>query len=74
MGMATNTEDLNLVRKEFKSLKEFLNKCKTVYHTGNIDLNELSMGMSGDFQIALEEGSTMIRVGSAIFGKRDYQK
>jgi len=74
MGMATNTEDLTIIRKEFRSLKEFLTKCKSLYHTSNVDLHELSMGMSGDFEIALEEGSTMVRVGSAIFGKRDYQK
>ena len=72
MGMATNTENEEQIRKEFKSLKNFLDKCRKEYQHKNIDLQELSMGMSGDYQIAMEEGSTMIRVGSAIFGARNY--
>jgi pyridoxal phosphate enzyme (YggS family) len=70
MGMATNTRDGEQVRKEFKYLKELYDRIKGKYQSTNIDFSELSMGMSSDYTIALEEGSTMIRVGSAIFGKR----
>jgi PLP dependent protein len=70
MGMATFTDDKNQVRKEFKGLKTFFDKLKSSNLPSNVLMNELSMGMSGDFQIALEEGSTMVRVGSAIFGER----
>lgn len=72
MGMATYTEDMDKVRKEFKGLKAFWERMKLETSASNIDLTELSMGMSGDYQIAVEEGSTLIRVGSAIFGQRDY--
>ena len=70
MGMATFTDDQEQVRKEFKGLKTFFEKLKTSNLPANVVMKELSMGMSGDYQIALEEGSTMIRVGSAIFGER----
>lgn len=68
MGMATNTDDLHQVRNEFHSLNEFVRELKTVHR----ELNncELSTGMSSDWQIAVEEGSTMIRVGSSLFGTR----
>lgn len=73
MGMSTHTDNCDLVRMEFRSLKTFFEKLKkTPFPSSNIEIKELSMGMSGDYLIALEEGSTMIRVGSAIFGKRDY--
>jgi pyridoxal phosphate enzyme (YggS family) len=68
MGMATNTEDQNQVRKEFHSLKNFFDQ--TQLRTPNSKLQTLSMGMSSDWKIAVEEGSTMIRVGSSIFGER----
>jgi len=68
MGMATNTDDLTQVREEFKSLKSLFSTLQTQHPT----LNTLSMGMSGDYQLAIEEGSTMVRVGSAIFGVRNY--
>ncbi len=68
MGMATFTEDENQIRNEFRTLKTFFDKLKTQ----NPELKILSMGMSGDFKIALEEGSNMVRVGSAIFGERNY--
>ena len=68
MGMATFTEDESQVRKEFKFLKSIFDKLKSRY----TDLEVLSMGMSGDFQMAIEEGSTMVRVGSSIFGERIY--
>lgn len=69
MGMATNTDNSNQIRKEFKILKSFFDKIKSVSKS-NIQITELSMGMSGDYKIAIEEGSTMIRVGSLIFGSR----
>lgn len=68
MGMATFTDDENQIRKEFKSLKKLFDKLQISNHQFQI----LSMGMSGDYQIAIEEGSTMIRVGSSIFGERNY--
>lgn len=81
MGMATNTENIEIIRKEFRSLNEFfLNlKSKTQNPTSQLNIqhstfNILSMGMSSDYKIAIEEGSNMIRVGSAIFGVRDYKK
>ncbi|MGB5272994.1 MAG: YggS family pyridoxal phosphate-dependent enzyme [Flavobacteriaceae bacterium] len=67
MGMATFTEDKKQIRKEFKKLKAIFDALKAQLP----DLQELSMGMSGDFMIALEEGSTMIRIGSSIFGERN---
>ncbi len=66
MGMATNSEDENQVREEFKSLNDFF----TILRTKNTELKTLSMGMSSDWKIAVEEASTMIRVGSSIFGER----
>ena len=70
MGMATFTDDKEQVRKEFRRLKTFFDTLKNTPLPSNVIMNELSMGMSGDYQIAIEEGSTMIRVGSAIFGER----
>ncbi len=70
MGMASNTEDRTKVALEFRGLKQFFERSKDLFSISNIDLCELSMGMSTDYKIAIEEGSTMIRVGSSIFGKR----
>lgn len=70
MGMASNTDDSEKVRLEFRGLKTFFEKIKSIIQKPNINFQELSMGMSGDYPIALEEGSTLIRVGSAIFGER----
>ncbi len=70
MGMATNTEVQEKIRSEFRSLKTFFDSCKRKFSSANIDLKEISMGMSSDYKIAVEEGSTMVRVGSSIFGKR----
>ncbi len=70
MGMSTFTENLEQIRKEFKLLKTISLKARSFEHK-NIELKEISMGMSGDWQIAIEEGSTMIRIGSAIFGNRN---
>jgi len=66
MGMATNTDDLEQVRNEFRSLKTFYDKLQNRNH----NLQILSMGMSSDYTLAIEEGSNMIRIGTAIFGKR----
>ena len=68
MGMATFTEDESQIRKEFGILKNHFDRLRKVDNSINI----LSMGMSGDYQIAIEEGSTMVRIGSSIFGERNY--
>ena len=72
MGMATNTDNLERIRNEFRYLKELFEEIKSTYAHPNLEMEELSMGMSSDYIIALEEGSTMVRVGSAIFGSRNY--
>lgn len=72
MGMATFTEDFQQVRKEFRSLKLFFEELKDEYFKDNELFTEVSMGMSDDYTIAVEEGSTMIRIGSSIFGQREY--
>lgn len=66
MGMATFTDNEVQVRKEFKSLYALFKDAKTIVNT----LDTVSMGMSGDYKIAIEEGSTMVRIGSSIFGSR----
>jgi pyridoxal phosphate enzyme (YggS family) len=71
MGMATLTEDKNQIRNEFRYLKHLFDQVKTRMPLAK-ELNELSMGMSSDYKIAMEEGSTMVRIGTAIFGDRDY--
>lgn len=75
MGMATNTTNAAQIRNEFHSLKNFFNMIRSLNltrGTENVELKILSMGMSSDYQIAIEEGSNMIRVGSIIFGERNY--
>lgn len=73
MGMATFTDDEEQVRKEFRSLKKLFNKVKADNTLPSVvSMQDLSMGMSGDFTIALEEGSTVVRIGSTIFGERNY--
>ena len=69
MGLATNTDNQNQVRREFRGLKQLYNTLATIQRP-MIQFRELSMGMSGDYRIAVEEGSTLVRVGSAIFGSR----
>lgn len=71
MGMATFTDDKDMVRAEFRYLADCFRKLKTDYFPGNADFKEISMGMSGDFAIAISEGSTMVRIGSLIFGERN---
>lgn len=72
MGMATYTEDENQICAEFKKLKKIFDQIKSNYFTDNAEFKELSMGMSGDYALAIEEGSTMVRIGSTIFGERNY--
>lgn len=71
MGMATFSEDLNLIRSEFRSLKGLFNQIKSTYFIDNNYFTQISMGMSSDYHIAIEEGSTIVRIGTALFGKRD---
>lgn len=68
MGMASFTDDVEQVRKEFKYLKLMFDGCAGL--PWNSNFNTLSMGMSGDFQLAIEEGSTLVRIGSLLFGAR----
>lgn len=70
MGMATNTDDENQIRKEFQDLKNKFLYAKQSYLVGDSNFTELSMGMSSDYLIAKEEGSTMVRIGSKLFGSR----
>ena len=70
MGMATFTPDENQVRDEFNYLKAVFEKLKAQFFTGQAEFKELSMGMSDDYKIAIEEGSTMVRIGTSIFGER----
>ena len=73
MGMASLTEDENKVRLEFKKLKSIFDKYSQL-QTANYKLETLSMGMSSDYKIAIEEGSNMVRIGSLLFGERVYNK
>jgi len=70
MGMATFTDNQDQVRSEFKQLKKNYDDLKSEFFQEKNDFTEISMGMSGDYKIAIEEGSTMVRVGSSIFGAR----
>ena len=70
MGMATFTDDTEQVRDEFRRLKGIFDRIKESYFVDDDNFSIISMGMSGDYKIALEEGSTMIRVGTKLFGAR----
>jgi pyridoxal phosphate enzyme (YggS family) len=70
MGMASFTENENQIHEEFQTLHNYFQLIKSHYFKFNPEFKELSMGMSGDYKIAMEEGSTMVRVGSTIFGSR----
>jgi len=72
MGMATYTNNREQIRNEFKSLKILFDKVKADFFPTETSFCEISMGMSDDFQIAIEEGSTLVRIGSSIFGHRNY--
>lgn len=68
MGMASFTDDKEKVRKEFKTLKSYFDLLKSEYFADDTEFKEISMGMSSDYEIAIAEGSTMVRIGSALFG------
>ena len=72
MGLASFTENESQVHKEFAELKAIFQEVKELFFTNDTSFDTLSMGMSDDFGIAIEEGSTMVRVGSKIFGQRQY--
>ncbi|MBC7744041.1 MAG: YggS family pyridoxal phosphate-dependent enzyme [Flavobacterium sp.] len=70
MGIASNTESIKRIQEEFYELSMFMKGLKKSYFEGKEYFNEISMGMSSDYKIAIEYGSTMVRLGSTIFGKR----
>ncbi len=72
MGMATYTDDTKQIRKEFRNLHSYFVKLKQDFFSDSDSFKEISMGMSSDYMIAVEEGSTMVRIGSEIFGSRVY--
>jgi pyridoxal phosphate enzyme (YggS family) len=72
MGMATYTDDETQIHKEFACLKSYFDRLKSGFFANQPEFKEISMGMSGDYLIAIEEGSTMVRIGSTIFGERSY--
>jgi PLP dependent protein len=72
MGIATNTSDESQLRKEFQALKTGFQQLRQQFFGQSDAFREISMGMSSDFELAIEEGSTMVRVGSSIFGARNY--
>lgn len=74
MGMASNTDDEKRVRADFHAVKTFFENLKTLSFNDKLYFDTISMGMSHDYKIAIEEGSTMVRIGSSIFGARDYSK
>ena len=71
MGMATFTDDQSLIRSEFRHLKSIFDSLKNGFFENSPWFREVSMGMSGDWEIALEEGSTLVRIGSLLFGHRN---
>ncbi|RLD41721.1 MAG: YggS family pyridoxal phosphate-dependent enzyme [Bacteroidetes bacterium] len=71
MGMATYTSDENQIRREFRNLKQYFQLLKDRHFSDDLSFKEISMGMSGDYRIAIEEGSTMVRIGTKIFGSRN---
>jgi pyridoxal phosphate enzyme (YggS family) len=71
MGMASNTDDATQVSNEFLHLKSLFNTVKKSYLLNKHSFNQLSMGMSSDYTLAIQAGSTMVRIGSLLFGKRD---
>lgn len=72
MGMATFTENEDTIRSEFNELVHIFNQLKNTYFPKNDDFKEISMGMSADYKIAIEGGATMVRIGSLLFGARNY--
>lgn len=74
MGIGSITDDREKTRQEFRNLKNMFEDIRKEYFQGKEYFTHISMGMSGDYDIAIEEGSTFVRVGSKIFGERDYSK
>lgn len=74
MGIGSLTDDIQQTHNEFASLKQIFDTLKADYFASKPEFKEISMGMSGDYQLAIEHGSTLVRVGSSIFGKRYYQQ
>lgn len=72
MGMASNVDDAEQIKREFCSLNTLFNELKQTYFADSEDFKEISMGMSHDYPLAVEAGSTLVRVGSKIFGERNY--
>ncbi len=72
MGMASFVDDKAIIRREFKTLVEYFGSLKKEFFAQDYHFKEISMGMTSDYLIAIEEGSTMVRIGTAIFGARDY--
>jgi len=72
MGMATFTSDDTIIREEFKKCRQIFNEIRSQFFFNDADFEEISMGMSDDYLIAVEEGSTIVRIGSKIFGQRIY--
>ena len=74
MGMASNTPDVERVRADFRAIRSIFDRLKSGSFANHPEFKEISMGMSHDWRIAVEEGSTLIRLGTSIFGPRDYSK
>ncbi|SRR5574344_584093 len=74
MGIASFSDNKEQIRQEFKNLRNIFSTLKENYYSDDENFKEISMGMSTDWKIAVEENSTMIRIGSSIFGKRNYNK
>jgi pyridoxal phosphate enzyme (YggS family) len=74
MGIATFTDDANLIKYEFAQLMEYFREIKKSWFSDAEAFKEISMGMSGDYKLAIEAGSTIVRIGSLIFGERNYNK
>lgn len=71
MGMASFTDDMVRIRKEFHMLRNYFNILKNKYFQDSNEFSAISMGMSGDWEVAVQEGATMVRIGTAIFGERE---
>ena len=72
MGMATNTDDDAMIESEFTKLAAYFNELKSTFFKDCNSFKELSMGMSDDYHLAIKHGSTLVRIGSKIFGMRNY--
>ena len=70
MGMATHTDDMERIKADFEAIKREFDTLKTTFFEKSDFFDTISMGMSGDYQLAITEGSTMVRIGTTIFGER----